>query len=417
MPKYIDLLRQHQNKTAEPSSPAATATETVGKPDLKEQYAELERMIAEDEDPTVSTDDFSRSSLLTDEESSLLADEKAKPSDQTLSEPASELLTPSRPLPSGDSDIGSDWLHRFTQEIGQLFQAASNDTPADIQPLTAQLSDFFKKMPDNPKLVDNLELAILQSGKEAGEFEDELRDLIQKSIMMMLYALKVGRNLKLNTDELRSHTLAAILHHIGMSQIATETRKKKGPLTESELNKIKGASKMSYDYLSRCGITDAAILQAARQAQERFDGSGPQGLSGKDVAHSARMVGLLSMFEALIHYRPHRPRLLPRDAIRQLLNHHKTAFDPVMLKALIESISLYPVGTYVQLNSGDIGLVVKVHVHHPLRPVTQVMFNSHGDAIANRMVDLKYHSNLTVQRCMYEEDLQELKDDAGQGSR
>jgi len=405
MTKYIDLLREHQNAKGKAGKQPAKTLESPATDDTEQLHTQqLEAMLPDEPDAGHEAGRTTANEL---PRSELLAEETG---DYTGS---AALLDTARNSTAVDSSETSDWLYRCTQEIKQLFQAASSDMPADIHPLAAQLKDFLKRMPDNPKQVDTLELEILGRRKLAGEFESDLGSLIQKSIMMMLYALKVGTRLKLNTDELRSHTLAAILHHIGMSQITAEIRNKKGTLTEDELNEIRGASKISHDYLSRCGITDAAILQAASQAQERFDGSGPQELSGTDIAYSARMVGLLSMFEALIHYRPHRPRLLPRDAIRELVNHYKKAFDPAMLKALIESISLYPVGTYVQLNSGDVGLVVKVHFRHPLRPVIQIMLNSHGDAIANRVVDLKYQPNLMVQRCMYEEGLQELKTSAG----
>lgn len=408
MTKYIDLLREHQNSEGKADKQPAKDAATPATEDTEQlQTQQLEAMLPNEADADNEAD---RATMNEVPHNELLAEEET--GDYTGS---ATVLEATHNSAAGNSEI-SDWLHHCIQEIKRLFHAASSDTPADIQHLTAQLNDFLKRMPDNPKLVDTLELEILGGGKLAGESENDLDSLVQKSVMMMLYALKVGTRLKLNTDELRSHTLAAMLHHIGMAQISGEIRNKKETLTEDELNEIRGASKKSHNYLSRCGITDAAILQAASQAQERFDGSGPQELSGTDIAYSARMVGLLSIFEALIHYRPHRHRLLPRDAIRELVNHHKKAFDPIMLKALIESISLYPVGTYVQLNSGDVGLVVKVHFRHPLRPVVQIMLNSHGDVITNRVVDLKYQPNLMVQRCMYEEGLSELKQSATHGA-
>jgi len=400
MTKYIDLLREHQEKGGKAGKQPAETTEPPVRDDAEQLHTQqLEAMLpdemeADHEANRSEADELSHSELLTEDSG-----------DYTGS---AAVVGPAHNNTIDNGEV-SDWLRHCSEEIKRLFQAAGSDTPASIQLLIVHLNNLLKMMPDNPKLLDNLELEILRCSKNSEEAENDLGSLIQKSIMMMLYALKVGTRLKLNAEELRSNTLAAMLHHIGMAQIPAYIRNKKEQLTEDELSEIKGASKKSHDYLNRCGVTDAAILLAASQAQERFDGSGPEELSGKDIAYSARMAGLLSIFEALIHYRPHRHRLLPRDAIRELVNHHKKAFDPVMLKALIESISLYPVGTYVQLNSGDIGLVVKVHFRHPLRPVVQIMFDSHGDTIANRTVDLKYQPNLMVQQCMYEEGLSELK--------
>lgn len=405
MAKYIDLLREHQNKEGKADNlPVETE---VQKSNMTHEDGELEAMLAEEseiisEAGSSSTADFSNSELIAEEAGDESTDYMPTP---TLAN------TETKSQHTAGSDI-STWLTSCSQEIAKLFKTASSNSPADIQPLIEQLNTFLNREREDRSLINALELEISHREKKIGELDPDLGGLIQKSVKMMLYSIKMGERLKLNRDELRSHILAAMIHHIGMAQISSKIRNKKEKLTKDEIKEIRTASNKSHDYLNQCGITDAAILQAAGQAQERYDGSGPQGLSGSNIAYSARIVGLLSMFEALIHYRPYRDRLLPRDAIRELINHHKKAFDPKILKALIESISLYPVGTYVQLNSGDVGLVIQVHLRLPLRPVVRIMLDSQGDSIPPREVDLQAQPNLMVQRCMYAEGLQELKDSA-----
>ncbi|MDX8403679.1 MAG: HD domain-containing phosphohydrolase [Mariprofundaceae bacterium] len=407
MAKYIDLLREHQNKEGKAGNPPVE-TEIQNK-NITHKNDNLEVMLAEESEPVSEAD----SSTIGDfPNSELLAEENGNKHDDEMPAPVPvNRETETKPQNTTDGEL-STWLTHCSQEIAKLFKAASSNTPADIQPLTRQLSTFLEREAEDQNLIHTLELEISHREKKLGELDSDLGSLIQKSVKMMLYAIKIGQRLKLNIDEHRSHILAAMIHHIGMSQISSEIRNKKKKLTKDEVKEIRTASKKSHDYLSQCGITDAAILQAASQAQERYDGSGPQGFSGSNIAYSARVVGLLSMFEALIHYRPYRNRLLPRDAIRELVNHHKKAFDPKMLKALIESISLYPVGTYVQLNSGDVGLVTQIHLRLPLRPVVRITLDSQGNPIPPREVDLQVQPNLMVQRCMYEEGLLELKESA-----
>ena len=238
--------------------------------------------------------------------------------------------------------------------------------------------------------------------------DTDLGDLVEKSVMMMLYAIKMGRQLRFNEDELHALVLAGMLHHIGMAQISADIRHKKKKLKPAEMDRIHAAPERGVEYLRQCGIRDDRILTAASQAQERFDGSGPAGLKGNEISRTARIIGLLSMFEALIHYRPYRKRLLPRDAIRELLIHHKSTFDPAFLKCLIDAISLYPVGTYVQLNSGDIGQVIRVHRRLPLRPVVHLSMDRHGNGIMPRDVNMQAQPTLMVKRCMYPEDVSEI---------
>ncbi len=404
MAKYMDLLREHQKKG---STLDDLSTAPLPGAKTEQHHEELESMLQDESTlpPTqsVGEENMPNSDLLVEETIEAYVD-------GTDSTPV--IKSPSKQdSPKDENSQTFDWLTHCAELVTELFTSARSDSIASIEALSAHLNQLLKRLTDNDNaLIDALELEISKQIKEIGKLDSDLGSLIRKSIMMMLYAIKMGRRLKLDMDELRSHTLAAMIHHIGMAQISSEIRNKKERLTKDELNIIRTAPIKSHEYLNRCTITDTAILHAASQAQERYDGSGPQALSGSEITYSARMISLLSMFEALIHYRPYRNRLLPRDAIRELVNHHKKAFDPIMLKALIESISLYPVGTYVQLNSGDVGLVIQVHPRLPLRPLVLITHDSQGGEVPPREVDLQGQPNLMVQSCMYEENLSELKE-------
>jgi len=388
MAKYIDLLRAHhdQDKDNIPplsSQPLATTQDDVETledllPDENSQMQKATSGITAHEDP-----------LLLNEE----------PEVPSLSDNNSQY-------------IDNHWLNNCTQHVLTFFKHAQQNTAHDISPLSKCLSELLAQLShdEQPGIMDTLELDIAQQTQQIRLIDEDLGSLVQKSILMMLYAIKAGQRLKLNHDELRAHTLAGMLHHIGMAQVSLEIRNKKKRLSKSELNEIKQSPKNGYDFLELCNITDPRILQAASQSSERYDGRGKNGLSGSEIAWSARLTSVLSMFEALIHYRPYRARLLPRDAIREIVKHHKKSFDPIMLKALIESISLYPIGTYVQLNSGEIGMVTRIHPRLPLRPIVNIEMDMQGSEIPPRQVDLKAQPNLTVEKCMYKENLIDLKE-------
>lgn len=429
MAKYIDLLREHQKKGGNPIAPSATPAadeKTEQHHEELESMLEDESMVPADTKP-VSDKPFTNIDLLAGDTIEAHIDSNGHLSTGTFYVDENGNLSTGTVVPKDDKVIEPDktdgaqtsrWLTRCAQLVAELFISARSDSAASIEPVSAHLDIILGEIARKGNVVtDQLELEISRQIKQIGKIDPDLGSMIRKSIMLMLYAIKMGCRLKLDMEQLRLHTLAAMIHHIGMAQIPTEIRKKKEALTKTELDIISTASEKSSAYLMLCNIADTVILHAASQAQERFDGSGPKALSGSDIAYSARMIGLLSMFEALIHYRPYRHRLLPRDAIRHLVNHHKKAFDPVMLKALIESISLYPVGTYVQLNSGDVALVVRVRPLKPLRPQVLITHDSQGNEVPPREVDLQEQPSLTIERCMYKEHLSTLKESAEKESR
>jgi len=398
MAKYIDLLRtQHNQDNITPPPNQSLSTRQEHNETLEDLLSDESTQVPEIPSGTPSYED---PLLITEEsEASSSLDDSQSPNIESINA-------------NGSQSIDNHWLSNCTEHLLTFFKHAQQNTAHDIDPLSKCLNKLLSQLNDDEQhcVMDTLELDIAQQAQKIRLIDADLGSLVQKSILMMLYAIKAGQRLKLDHDELRAHTLAGMLHHIGMAQVSVDIRNKKERLSKSELTEIKQAPKNGYHFLELCNITDPCILQAASQSSERYDGRGENGLSGSEIAWSARLISVLSMFEALIHYRPYRARLLPRDAIREIVKHHKKSFDPSMLKALIESISLYPIGTYVQLNSGEIGMVIRIHPRLPLRPIVNIEMDIQGSEVPPRQVDLKAQPNLTVEKCMYKENLIDLKE-------
>ncbi|MDX8387698.1 MAG: hypothetical protein R8M46_04070 [Ghiorsea sp.] len=441
MTKYIDLLRAHQQQKADGEK--LPATDHVIDEHISEHAAHIaeesynpysKKITSSTASPDSTPDLIEESSLPVSQESKpviehdlLLAEEettstettphKQNPEEQPKNQ--ADIITSTstsepRPANKGNTqnfDVAT-WLCNINQTMGIIFQAAQQGKPADFTMLNEHLGALLSHIESNSKTLDALELEISRTLKDMCHTETGVNDLVEKSIMMMLYTIKICIQLQLQHDEIIHHTVAAMLHHIGMTMVSDEVRHKTTKLSKDEIKLIRKAPQNAVAYLQTCQLDHENILLAASQSSERYDGSGASGLSGHSIAWIARVVGLLSMFEALIHFRPYRQRLLPRDAIRELVNKHKKAFDPVMLKALIESVSLYPVGTFVQLNTGEIGQVIIVHNKFPLRPVVHINMDKHGNAITEREIDLKQQPNLMIQKCMYEEALTNIKEDS-----
>lgn len=375
MPNYIDLLRSHYLQGKKPQGKNLVTNEGAGK-------AHPDSLPG---DPATG--------LPVEEPGQARADVSASAPDE---EP---------PVITEASPEDKQWLNQCIHYTVIIFKAAAERKPCSIDILSDHLKTLLPTIAKDPDQLASLELMI--SGKSA-KIRELFGDLVVKSIIIMLYALKVSLQLRLNEDEQHALVLAGMLHHIGMAQIPESIRLKREKLSRDELKRIHLAPEMGAKYLRDCGVTDNRILSAASQAQERYDGSGPEGLKGSAISRTARIIGLLSMFEALIHFRAYRKRMLPRDAIRDLLVRHKSAFDQTFVKCLIDAISLYPVGTYIQLNSGDIGQVVRVHRRLPLRPIVHLTMDRHGNGIVPRNINLQKQPNLMVERCMYQEDVAEI---------
>ncbi len=297
-----------------------------------------------------------------------------------------------------------DALRQLARALVPVLRAAQARKPAALQEVIAAVRRLVELAQDEDAF-GALELWLAEHEAALRALDEHVGDLVVKSANTLVYALKVARVLEMPEAMRTKLVLAAALHTVALARIPEEVRNKPSALEDKERELVARTWSEGAAWLKQSGLADAEVLRAIEEVPERLDGSGPKGLSGNEISTLGRILGLLSMFEALIHYRPWRKRLLPRDAVAAIIKEHKRRFEHAHLKALIESVSLYPPGTWVRLNSGEIAEVVRTHLHHPLRPVVEVRYAKSGEPVVPRRVDLLEMPNLRIEACMYPEEL------------
>ena len=89
--------------------------------------------------------------------------------------------------------------------------------------------------------------------------------------------------------------------------------------------------------------------------------------------------------------------MIPFNVLQQLIRLGGQLFDKDIVKAFIDDISVFPAGSYVRLNSGEICSVVTINKGYPLRPVTQVLYTADGSELEQgRTIDLKSEPMLYI---------------------
>ena len=119
----------------------------------------------------------------------------------------------------------------------------------------------------------------------------------------------------------------------------------------------------------------------ALQHHENYDGSGyPRGLKGQEIAEEARLVAIVDSFQAMMERKLYREDAkLPYEAMRELLSLSLSRYDPILLKSFLEVMSVYPVGSVVELNDKKIALVVSSTAGKPMRPCLLLLRDETGE--------------------------------------
>lgn len=197
--------------------------------------------------------------------------------------------------------------------------------------------------------------------------------LVTNLVNVSILATKVGIGLGYYGAELRRLALAGLLHDIGIFAVPQHLLTKTGRLSSDERALVEQHPRLGYGVIERLGADYAWLAEVVLQAHERGKGQGyPNRLKGREINELAQIIGLVDIFDALVSPRPYRRRLLPHEAIRELLNTERTAFPREIMKGLVEQLSVYPLGTKVRLSSGEEGVVVRITPRYPSRPVLRV---------------------------------------------
>lgn len=199
------------------------------------------------------------------------------------------------------------------------------------------------------------------------------------SINTMLYSLKIGRSLDYSREDLEALGLAALLHDVGMFAIPDSILKKPGGLTDEETARIRKHTDIGREILSAWAREMPFLSRVAHEHHERQDGSGyPRGVEGDQVFEFSKIVGLADVYEAMTHDRPHRRA----TSVRKLIDTKNRAFPQRVMKAFLEQISFYPMGSVIRLNNRMVGRVVATNAGQPLRPVVKILTDAQGNPAA-----------------------------------
>ena len=213
-----------------------------------------------------------------------------------------------------------------------------------------------------------------------------------------ILATIIGMVLRFTSHRLIQLTTAAYLHDMGMLKIPKEILSKKEKLSPEELNQIRTHSIHSYRMISKELKYPEEIGVIVLQHHERWDGQGyPRRIHGEDINIASRVIAVADAYIAMINERPYRNSMIGYNAMKAVLSDNGRHFDPKILKAFLESMGIYPIGSVVQLNNSAIGRVVEIHSEAPLRPVIELIIDEFSNNVNEKeAIDLLVKKNLFI---------------------
>ncbi|ACR01797.1 MAG TPA: HD-GYP domain-containing protein [Thauera aminoaromatica] len=194
------------------------------------------------------------------------------------------------------------------------------------------------------------------------------------AVNVSVHAMVFARFLGLSGKQVHQLGLAGLLQDIGKVQIDYGLLSKPGPLDEREFEHVKAHVTHTVRLLQAHRDFDAEVLATIAAHHERFDGTGyPRGLEGMSIPLPAEMAGITDAYCAMTRDRVYREAVSSQRAMETLNQLRNTQFRDTLVDQFLQCIGLYPIGTLVELNSGEVGVVIQQNQVRRLQPRVLVL--------------------------------------------
>jgi len=260
-------------------------------------------------------------------------------------------------------------------ELSRVVETGSSIDSARSKEAVAQITESVVRNPDAMALLTKLQ-------EKSGA---TLNRAVEISVMMTIF----GRFLQLPPDRLEILGMLGLLQDVGKLKLPTELAAR-GPANAEEIELYQTHVNHSVRILSDTPGVPAEIPGLASLHHERFDGSGyPRGLRGGAIAFPGLIAGIVDAFDTLTAPKPFGGNMSPANALNIIYKGRGTQFHPALVEQFIQCIGVFPVGSIVELNSGEVAIVIAQNMVRRMQPRIMIVKDARGNPlIPYRMLDL-----------------------------
>jgi HD-GYP domain-containing protein (c-di-GMP phosphodiesterase class II) len=219
-----------------------------------------------------------------------------------------------------------------------------------------------------------------------------------------IWAAMLSRQFGLSRADIDCLFQGTLLADIGMNLLPERLVNKRGPFRKKELLAYRKHVEFGVELLQACEEMDERVIQIVRSHHERHDGRGfPMGFKGKQIPALARFTSLAYCFERLLRSNDPARRVSPARAISRLYKQRELKFPEQLVVEFIHIMGTYPIGSLVELASGELALVWEQNNEERLSPTVAIITDGQRQKLAKpRLMDLSSQkansANLTISR-------------------
>ena len=294
-----------------------------------------------------------------------------------------EKVVPKETFPSAEKDTAKLYFLSIFH-LKESFEKDQKDEKLKLTTTRRLMQSIFNHIVDNEAFVYGL-----TNIKNYDEYT------LNHSVNVCMLSIALGRRLGLNRGELVDLGMAAFFHDLGKLDTPLEILNKPARLSDGEreimeMHPTQGAEKLLQH--KEFGRMPLRAIHVALEHHIKEDDSGyPHTFKKQTTNLFSKIVKVVDYFDAITTKRIYRRKVFTRaDALSLMMELIGTEFNPVILKAFVNMMGAYPIGTVVHLNTGEVGIVFNTNPdpRYVLRPGIKLITDLEGNRVDGEMADL-----------------------------
>lgn len=246
-----------------------------------------------------------------------------------------------------------------------IFEALARDQKIDLTHVNESLNSMVESIERNPDA-----LIWLAKLKQTDDYA--YNHALNVSVMLMA----LGNFMALPKKQVRELGLAGLLQDIGKAKVPIELLHKQDAITAEEFELLKKHVDHALALLEVTENISGTVILTVSQHHERIDGTGyPYKLSNKQISLTGQMAGLIDTYCALTSNKVYAKGVYNQIALEEIHALRDIKFSSALIDQLVQFLGIYPVSSLVELNSGEVGVVIQQNSVRRLQPRVMIMLN------------------------------------------
>jgi HD-GYP domain-containing protein (c-di-GMP phosphodiesterase class II) len=288
-----------------------------------------------------------------------------------------------------EEDLSAEVRAMATRKVKEIFESCRYLTKLDL----AAAADLAASLIRRASRLDGaaFKLRDLRSYDEYTYFH---------SVNTCVLGTMLFREYVKDEEELVELGIGLVLHDIGKSKIDLKILNKPARLSEDEFAIVSRHVVYGYNLVKNSTELSPLAKGIILNHHERLNGSGyTRGLTEGQLSVFDMVAAVCDVFDAVTTNKVYRAKMDVHRAVSILIRGAGMHFHPRIVNHFLRGIGRFPVGTFVLLSSGEIGIVAKINSEALSLPAIKVIFDAGGSKLGQpRVVDLYHNGELYIER-------------------